>query len=234
MSEFTPLTERERRSHPKKFEALKVIADHLLNVGPHTWNEVFAKFPDISQATMWRWIREAKKQHVPEAAPAIAKANRRASRKLKDVPIDRHEEAKAAGVAHIAKDLPAAPSPAYLARSGSAGIENLDFAVEIKALYSDANALRAYSVVVEDAPGGGKRERIRNPMTFERSIARRTKILETAIRTLQELWDLRTMQAFYETVIEEIGRESPDCQQRILQRLHDLNSRTGMTMSMRL
>lgn len=228
--EFKPLTSRERRSHPQKFEVLKAIADHLLKVGPHDWKVVFAKFPEIGEATMWRWIREAKRQHVPEAAPAIKAAAAKASRKLKDVPIQRHEEAKSAGVAHIAKDLPAAPSPAYLARTGSTGVENLDFAVQIMRLYSDAELLRSYSVIVEE----GKPERIKNPHTFEKSIARRTKILETAIRTLQELWDLRTMQAFYETVIEEIGNESPDCQERILRRLADLNTRTGMTMSMRL
>jgi hypothetical protein len=42
------------------------------------------------------------------------------------------------------------------------------------------------------------------------------------------------MQNFYETIIDEIGRESPECQRRIMERLAELNSRQGMTMSMRL
>jgi len=225
------LTKRERQSHPRKFAALEAIAKHLEIHGPRKWKLVLDQFPDVAEATMWRWIRETKGQKVPEAQPSIQRTMRRVDRVLEDVRIDRHEEAKAAGVAHIAKDLPAAPSPAYLARSGEVGVENIDFALEIRSLYADAQMLRSYSVAEAEQD---KPERIKNPHTFERSINSRTRILETAIRTLQELWDLRTMQAFYETVIDEIGAESPECKQRIMQRLADLNSRTGMTMSMRL
>ena len=42
------------------------------------------------------------------------------------------------------------------------------------------------------------------------------------------------MQNFYQTVIEEIGRESPECQRRIMERLAELNSKQGMTMAMRV
>ena len=42
------------------------------------------------------------------------------------------------------------------------------------------------------------------------------------------------MQAFYETIIDEIGKESPEAQRRIMARLAELNSRQGFTMSMKL
>lgn len=213
----------------RRAQAMEIIARHLEIHGACEWKEVIDLFPDVSSATIWRWIAKGKKQFGPESAPAIKRAQKRVVHALEGIRIDRHEEAKAAGVAHIARDLPAAPSPAYLARSGQEGAESLDFALEIKNLYADAQKLRTYSVVADETG-----DRIKNPQWFERSINSRTRILETAIRTLQELWDLRTMQNFYETVIQEIGAESPDCQKRIMQRLADLNSRTGMTMQMRL
>jgi hypothetical protein len=77
-------------------------------------------------------------------------------------------------------------------------------------------------------------EVINNPAAFDKSIVRRAGLLETAIKAVQEVWDLRQMQNFYEIVIEEIGRESPETQRRIMVRLAELNSRQGMTMSMKV
>lgn len=106
---------------------------------------------------------------------------------------------------------------------------------EIHALYADAKKLRAYSVSQGVDPDTGEAvEKIKNPAAFDKSIVRRADLLETAIKAVQEVWDLRTMQAFYETIIEEIGKESPEAQQRIMRRLADLNARAGMTLSMRV
>jgi len=225
------MTTRERISHPRKFECLDAIHEHLVTVGPHNYQAIYDRFPDIRKDTIGHWFALAK-EGTPEGLKWIKRTMRDLRRKLKGVGIDTHEDARRRGVAHIAQNLPAAPSPAYIANDGPAGMAKLDFQQQIYALYADAMLLRKYSIADATGPDGG--ERIKNPNTFERSIARRTAILRTAIDTLQQLWDLRRMTQFYETIIEEIGHESPECQQRILKRLADLNSRTGMTMPMTL
>ncbi len=78
---------------------------------------------------------------------------------------------------------------------------------------------------------GETREHIKNPHAFDRSIQRRANLLETSISAVQQIWNLRTMQSFYEVVVQEIGKADPDTQKRILVRLAELNARTGMSLS---
>ena len=63
---------------------------------------------------------------------------------------------------------------------------------------------------------------------------RRLNVIDTAIKAMGEIWNLRTMQDFYEVVVQEIGRADPETQQRIMQRLAALNAKTGMSMNMRI
>lgn len=213
------------------FEA---VAQHLVTVGATNWNVVLKRFADIPEATKWRWIREAKAADVPK--PQLINAKAKLVQRVKKLPPDaRRVEAEENGTERIARNIPAAPSPAYIAKHGESGLATLDFVAEIHALYSDAKFLRAYAVSQrEDAETGEITESIKNPNAFDRSIVRRADLLETAIKAVQEVWDLRTMQNFYETIIQEIGIESPECQRRIMERLAVLNSRQGMTMAMRL
>ena len=121
---------------------------------------------------------------------------------------------------------PAAPSPAYVAKNGAQALDGIDFSRELALLYADAMMLRSYSV----KPGDDGVERIKNPVIFERQITKRTDLIETSLKMMQEIWDLQMMQGFYEAIIKEIGFESPECQRRIMDRLRLLNGRTGMTM----
>lgn len=220
--------------HPQKAKFKTAVAQHLATVGANNWNAVLTQFPDVPEATKWRWIREAKSADVPR--PELINARAKLVQKVKKLPKDaRRQEAEDNGTTVIARQIPAAPSPSYIARTGEAGLQTLDFVAEIHTLYRDANMLRAFSVgVVTDEAGVITGEKIKNPAAFDKSIVRRADLLETAIKAVQEVWDLRTMQNFYETIIEEIGRESPEAQRRIMERLAVLNSKTGMTMSMRL
>ena len=210
------------------------VQKHLSTVGSNNWNAVLEAHPGIGIATKWRLIREAKAADVPR--PELINAKAKLVQKVKKAGgTDRQREARENGTEPIAKHLPAAPSPAYIARNGEAGLQNLDFVAEIHALYGDARKLRAYAVKTRPDPETGELvEVINNPAAFDKSIVRRADLLETAIKAVQEVWDLRTMQNFYETVIEEIGKESPECQRRILERLAELNSRTGMTLTMKV
>lgn len=210
------------------------VATHLATVGSNNWNALLEKYPDIAISTKWRWIRQAKAADVPR--PELINAKAKLVQKVKKLPKDaRRIEAEENGTQPIAKHLPAAPRPEYIARTGETGMQNLDFVAEIHALYADAQKLRAYAVKAKVDPATGEMvEAINNPAAFDKSIVRRASLLETAIKAVQEVWDLRTMQNFYETIIDEIGKESPECQRRIMQRLAELNGRTGMTLSMRV
>lgn len=220
--------------HPQKADFKAVVAQHLATVGANNWNAVLDQFPDVPTPTKWRWIREAKSADVPR--PELINARAKLVQKVKKLPKNaRALEAEENGTTRIARQIPAAPSPAYIARNGEAGLQTLDFVAEIHALYGDAQMLRAFSVsAVTDEDGVVTGEKIKNPAAFDKSIVRRADLLETAIKAVQEVWDLRTMQNFYETIIDEIGKESPECQRRIMERLAILNAKTGMTLSMRL
>ena len=209
------------------------MAQHLSTVGANNWKMVLDQFPDVAEPTKWRWIREAKAADVPR--PELINSRAKLVQKVKKLPPDaRTAEARENGTEHIAKQLPAAPRPEYIARTGEAGMQTLDFVAEIHKLYADASMLRAYAMKNKTDADGVVSEAINNPVAFDKSIVRRAGLLETAIKAVQEVWDLRTMQNFYETIIDEIGRESPECQKRIMVRLAELNSKSGFTMSMRL
>lgn len=213
---------------------MESVAQHLATVGSNNWKVVLDKYPEIPEPTKWRWIRAAKSADVPR--PELINAKAKLVQKVKKLPKDaRRVEAEENGTEQIAKHIPAAPSPAYIARTGEAGMQNLDFVAEIRSLYADAQKLRAYAMKMRpNAETGEMEEHINNPAAFDKSIVRRASLLETAISAVQEVWNLRTMQNFYETIIDEIGKESPECQRRIMVRLAELNARTGMTMSMRV
>lgn len=219
--------------HPQKAAFKTAVAQHLATVGANNWKVVLDLFPDVPEPTKWRWIREAKSADVPR--PELINSRAKLVQKVKKLPPDaRTAEARENGTERIAKQLPAAPRPEYIARTGEAGLQTLDFVAEIHRLYADASMLRAYAMKNKTDADGVITEAINNPVAFDKSIVRRAGLLETAIKAVQEVWDLRTMQNFYETIIDEIGKESPETQKRIMVRLADLNSRQGMTMSMRL
>lgn len=218
----------------KKAAFMADVARHLATIGSNNWTAVLDAYPEIGVATKWRLIREAKGADVPR--PELLNAKARLVQKVKKMAPDaRRVEAEDNGTRPIAKHLPAAPSPAFVAKNGEAGLQSIDFVAEIHALYRDASMLRAFGIShVTDPETGEVMEKIKNPAAFDKSIVRRADLLETAIKAVQEVWDLRTMQNFYETIIEEIGKESPEAQRRIMERLAALNARTGMTLSMRL
>jgi hypothetical protein len=220
--------------HPQKAEFLEAVTLHLATVGANNWKMVLERFPDIPEPTKWRWIRIAKGADVPK--PQLINAKARIVQKVKKAGgTDRQREARANKTEKIAMHLPAAPSPNYIAKTGESGLQNLDFVAEIHALYGDAQMLRAYAMKTRADPETGELvEVINNPAAFDKSIVRRAGLLETAIKAVQEVWDLRQMQNFYEIVIDEIGRESPETQKRIMVRLAELNSRQGFTTSLRV
>jgi len=218
--------------HPSKAKFIEAVHAHMAVHGAKDWRLVLDQFPDVHDQTKWRWLRQARNE-TPRPTD-LNRARDRLAASVKKFPTTRNgskmREKLAPEAEPIVDHLPAAPSPAYIAKHGDEGLRTIDFVAEIQRLYGDAQMLRTYALKRDK--DGNPVEAINNPAAFDKSIVRRAHLLETAIKAVQEVWDLRTMQNFYETIIDEIGKESPECQQRIMQRLAALNARTGMTLDM--
>jgi hypothetical protein len=191
--------------------------------------------PDgLTSAIIEKWIGEATKACLENmvaslvdapASPALLDlARQRIASKLGAAPTEREVEAAHAGVGRLAALVPAAPSPAYIAKHGVQELERLDIFRELHILFGDANLLRKSSIRVEKGE-----EKVTNARTFDRSISRRIEILGTMVSTQKELWDLQRMEAFYTAIIDTIAGEEPEVARRIQLRLAELNITIGMT-----
>ncbi len=225
---------RHPNAHERRDEAYADIWRHIERHGNDNMGPIYKRWVGVvSENTVCRWIADVRAQMGADPS-RLKRARKEIADRMEGVIVDRDEEAKANGTEEIARHLPAAPSPSYVAGGGAAALHTLDIALEIQRLYGDALKLREYAVALRNAGTSKETEYIKNPAVFEKQIIRRTALLETTLRAVQEVWDLRTMQAFYETVIDEIGKADPATQKRIMERLAALNSRTGMTMAMRV
>ena len=169
-----------------------------------------------------------------EAGPRLARKNH------KDVPRSTWykwlEEAKAtpmdrsiAAAKKAAKHLPATPAPDYISERPIESRKNINYMQQIDKLMSDAEMLRAYSMT-RDATGA---EVIRSAKIFDRSISLRIGVLESAVKTLSQIYEFKRMQHFYDLIVEEIAKESPDTAERIVARLQELDNVTGITINAR-
>jgi hypothetical protein len=211
------------KRHPLRDEAVAAIHAHLAVNGPKHWAPLVDRYKalGVNERIVRYWIAEAKKK-VP-VSPLLA-----AAKAAIQTVVAGREAALPEGVS---EHLPATPSPNYISKTGERGLKQFDMILEIKKLYGDAEMLRAYAVKKTKDEEGNETELIKNPVAFDKSIARRANLLETSIRAVQEIWNLRTMQEFYEVVVQEIGRADQETQKRILTRLAVLNSKTGMSLS---
>ena len=164
-------------------------------------------YPDVPRATWKAWVDAA------NAGPM-------------DIAVEKAVKA--------AKHLPAAPSPAYIAEKPVEARQGINFMERLEFLYADAEMLRAYSTRKVTTADGVESEKIHIPTFFAQSIKLRSDLLETAVRTVQQFYDLRRMQQFYDSVLEEIAAESPEVAQRITERLARLDAEIGMTVNARV
>lgn len=133
-----------------------------------------------------------------------------------------------------ADHMPAAPSPQYLAERPVEARRNLDFMARLEELYQEAEMLRDYSTGTATDAAGNTFKKIKIPTYFAQSIKLRSDLLEGAVRTIQQVYDLQRMQRFYDVILEEIAAESPEVAQRITERLARLDAEIGMTVNARV
>lgn len=206
--------------------ALKLaISQHINLHGPNNWDELREKFPNVSRATFFRYVKDIK-EDMEARASDIGTAELRAMQKRIRSQTQTPESTKRTMKANV----PASPSPAALVELGSGASEVFNFMAHFNQLLADTQMMRSASVAVTE---DGK-ERLKNPMLMDKSIGRRVDLIETWLRSQDMIWNFERMQQLYHAIIDEVGKADPDTQQAILARIRTLNNRTGMTVDARL
>ena len=102
------------RANPEKEAFIAAVRDHLVQHGAKHWNLVLDRFPELKEATKWRYIREAKGETRPTD---ISDAREKLVAHVKKFPETNRGSRLAKKLApqvreEIVDSLPAAPSPA--------------------------------------------------------------------------------------------------------------------------
>ena len=207
----------------QKPAVMLAINEHLNLHGPKNWSPVQERFPDVSAATFWRWVKEAKANietaagKQGNAALALKQKQIRSQVELRPERVQRE----------IRAQLPVAPSPAVIAASSPELMrETFNFMAFFHEIVADSKLLRE-STVIKDAEGN---TRLRNPMMMDKSIQRRLSIMETYLHSIETIYNVERLRELYNLIITEVGKVSPDLQRVILVRLRELNNKRGLTM----
>lgn len=187
-------------------EILGAIRYHIQNHGEKDWKLVLNKFPELSKRRFFRLLSRVR-DGVPD----------------KDI-----LKQSVAHTRRIAKTLPAAPSPAVIAQGGIDMRNRLDVMSHLQVMLDDIDKIREFSLGAPDENGV---RRIKNPAFFMQQIKQRGETLKLVLEAYGEVWDLRTMQNFYNIIMEEIGKVDPLTQRRIMVALEALNNERGLTIS---
>jgi hypothetical protein len=184
------------------------VLAHLRVHGAKNWKAVRERHQSVPARSWWRLVRRAK-----AALPALR---------------NREVATAFATAVELSKLKPASaisvPPPAALRHADKD--EAVDLMRELRGLIADCDALRDFSLNPADDKGDRK---IRNAMYFSKSVALRRDLAETMLKCWEQMFDVRAMQQFYDIVVEEVGRASPDVQAAIMERLHSLNQDRGFS-----
>jgi hypothetical protein len=126
----------------------------------------------------------------------------------------------------VIKHLPAPVPPEYFIRGGVEAIKNTDFLGMVPDLDAAIDMLVAYSTST-DTDG---KPRIKNAMFFVKAVQLRMELDRLKFSTAEKVYQMQQSREYWDTIIEEIGKESKECQHRIVQRIAALNARRGMTI----
>lgn len=214
-----------RPKETQKDEIKLAISNHLHLHGPTGWPDLMAKYPDVSRATFFRYIKE-----VREDIEAQAVSQGDASLRIAQKRIRAHVASPKQVEREMKTNMPAVPSPAVVVGMGSAADDVFDFMGNLNRLMADAEMMRSSSVTV----GSDGAEKLRNPAMMDKSISRRLGILETWLRSQGLVWNYDKLQELYFAIIDEVGKASPEVQQAVVSRIRTLNNQRGMTIDARL
>ena len=185
-----------------KQELETAITEHLIANGSTDWSGVQERFPSVPRATFFRAIKKCKESMgLTGKAVKVAKAVKKAK-------------------AELPADMPV---PAFVkARDISPGkaAATVDYLAQINEALSVADLLRDYS---KNDKGG-----VKIPAFLRDSARLRLDSIKAGVAAAAFLADVRRMEEFYQAVVEEIGKESPEMQLRVLKRLHEIGQKHGI------
>jgi hypothetical protein len=152
------------------------------------------RHPDVSPATFWRYVREAKRDLAAEDMRMV------------------YEQ----GIRN-----PLCPDPGGGAGNVAAfethGVpRRIDYLAAYRQLFADVGALREFAL----NPDGS----IRSPMIFDRTIQRRMSLIARSVKLSHQIYAVRNVQMFMDALIDEIASESPELQRRVLHRFRQLQT----------
>jgi hypothetical protein len=99
----------------------------------------------------------------------------------------------------------------HLLASSESSVQRIDFLSVYSGLWADATKLRAHAFHADG--------RVRNPATLCRAIKVRLKLLRQSLELERLIFSARAQRAFYDALVEEIARESPEVYRRLVTRL---------------
>ncbi len=187
------------------------MAKHKSGGGPICWKAIRASHPNIKEQSLHRFIR-AFRESPDSIKEAISAIQKRKPRK----PLKKH-------VDDIVSNLPVAPSPAYVTHHGET---NLDLLGKWKSIYA-----RLEDMIQRQYREDGS---IKNPKVVNASIANEIKMLDTALRAIDQVWNLKQQQFYFDLVFAAIMEESPECMVKIRDRLAVANAKYGISIDTRV
>lgn len=182
-----------------KYEIAEDAKKHIAAVGSKNWGVVRARHPGVSASTFWRAVRAAK---ADLAAEDMQTASEQGIRKSRAHPI--REDASGDVAAGGAQAIPL----------------RVDYLEAYRQLFADVWALRQLALNTDGS--------VRLPAIFDRSIKTRLALIARSVKLMSQIYALRNVRIFLDSLILEIQLESPDLQRRLLARLQQLGDREGV------
>ncbi len=182
---------------PEKYVAIADIRRHLATVGSKRWQLVRARYPRISSASFFRYVREAKSSEFFDENVRVMSCR----------PVS----------------TPSVPSHVMYGELAVADTDpvprRFDYLANFRQLFADATALRAYALNADSS--------IKFPVIFDRALRVRLKLISRAVRLTRQIYEGRNVQIFMDALVNEIALESPELQRRLIARLRVIASSHG-------
>jgi hypothetical protein len=177
-----------------RYAAIDDIKHHIATVGSKGWAVVQARHPDVSPASFWRFVREAKRDLAADDMRVVCEQG------VRSAPCPDQGGGSGDVAVFEADDVP----------------RRIDFLRAYREMFSDVAALRQSAL---NADGS-----VRSPAILDRSIKRRLALIRQAVKLSQQIYALRNVQLVMDTLMDEIASESPGLQRRVVARLRQLQA----------
>jgi hypothetical protein len=177
-----------------RYAAIDDIKRHIVTVGSKHWAVVQARHPEVSPASFWRFVREAKRDLAAEDMRVVCEKGVRSA---------------------PCSDQGGGPGDVAVFEANGVP-RRIDFLGAYREMFADVGALRRSAL---NADGS-----VRSPAILDRSIKRRLALIRQAVKLSQQIYAVRNMQTLFDTLVDEIASESPELRGRLLARLRQLQA----------